>query len=276
MSSKDEKLPLHKLKDELMVFEDLAHQNPYDITKKHRHDYVEVILCEKGGGKQWIDFGEIELQDYSCYIVLTKQVHLLKRNETTKGQVVQFTYDSVKDKALAGQIATINNAVLFENNEELYKETVRFVNFIHSLSDAKKQNHKAMLSHQLNSFVCYLLNFVDVSYHNNKGIHIDFLMLLEKHFKEWHTVSSYSTKLHIPENKLTILTKEHFGQTPLQLIHDRLLLEAKRMIFCETNSIKEIAYDLGFNYSTNFAQFIKKKTGFSAKQLLEQSRNLNY
>lgn len=275
MSDHLEKLPLHTLKSQIMVFEDIAYQNPYDFHKKHRHDYLEIILCEKGGGKQWVDFGEIDLKDYSCYIVLPKQVHLLKRNDTTKGQVVQFTYESISDNTLAGKLATISEPILFENDQNLYYETERFIGFMKSIAESKQLNYKSILAHQLNSFVCFLLNFSQAKDVASKGIHIEFMSLLEKNFKEWHTVSSYSNKLNIPENKLSLITKEHFGQTPLQLIHDRLLLEAKRMIFCETNSIKEIGYDLGFNYSTNFAQFIKKKTGFTAKQLLENSRNLN-
>lgn len=275
MSYHDEKLPLHKLKDQIMVFEDLAYKNPYDITKKHRHDYVELILCEKGGGKQWVDFGEIDLNDFSCYIVLPKQVHLLKREDQTKGQIVQFTYQAITDDAAAAKLTSISDAVVFENNPQLYHETAQFISFIHSLTLTKRQHHKNMMSQLLNAFVWFITNFSPTKDFATKGIHIEFMNLIEKYYREWHTVSTYSNQLNIQENKLTNITKEHFGQTPLQLIHDRLLLEAKRMIFCETNSIKEIAYDLGFNYSSNFAQFIKKKTGFTAKQLLEQSRSLN-
>ena len=275
MSYHDEKLPLHLLKDQIMVWEDLAYKNPYDITKKHRHDYVEIILCEKGGGKQWIDFGEIDLKDFSFYIILPKQVHLLKRDHQTKGQIVQFTYQAITDEEAAAKLTTISDAVVFENNEELYREIVQFISFIHSHTANKKLHHKNMMQQLLNAFVWFITNFSSTKNFATKGIHIEFMHLIEKYFREWHTVATYSQQLNIQENKLTSITKEHFGQTPLQLIHERLLLEAKRMIFCETNSIKEIAYDLGFNYSSNFAQFIKKKTGYTAKQLLEHSRELN-
>ena len=103
-------------------------------------------------------------------------------------------------------------------------------------------------------------------------LYMQFINMVESNFLKWHTVTSYAMELNVTEYKLAAHTKRFSGFTPLQIIHNRIVLEAKRLIFFKNISIKEIAYELGFNYPNNFAQFIKNKTGFTATQLQEQSR----
>lgn len=61
-------LPIHSLSDESKQINilPLDHTNPYDFKREHRHTYFEIMLIEKGGCNQLIDFKNYEGYDCSC------------------------------------------------------------------------------------------------------------------------------------------------------------------------------------------------------------------
>ena len=94
-----------------------------------------------------------------------------------------------------------------------------------------------------------------------------FLHLIDLRFQVNHGVKYYVDQLPISEKKLGALSKKHLGLSPLQAIHRRVLLEAKRLLVFGEQSHKEIALDLGFDSPASFSAFIKKKTGYTASDL---------
>ncbi len=65
------------------------------------------------------------------------------------------------------------------------------------------------------------------------------------------------------------------GLTPLQVIHKRILLEAKRQLVFEEKQHKEIAYNLGFDSPASFSAFVKKKTGLTASEIQDEVTNIH-
>lgn len=85
--------------------------------------------------------------------------------------------------------------------------------------------------------------------------------LIEEHFREWHKPSQYATALQITGSALARLTGRHLHKTPTELIMERLLLEAKRLLHFTTMSVKEIAFHLGFEDFGYFGRLFKKHSG---------------
>lgn len=86
-------------------------------------------------------------------------------------------------------------------------------------------------------------------------------ILVEQHFKEKHQVSDYAEMLFKSPKTLSNLFKKAGDKTPLTIIKDRLVLEAKRLLFYSDKTAEEIGYDLGFNDAAHFSKFFKKQTG---------------
>jgi len=93
-----------------------------------------------------------------------------------------------------------------------------------------------------------------------------FRQLLEQHYARYQRVSDYATLLHISPLQLNKLCKQYAGQTAQQLIHGKLLSEARRMLTYSTCSIAEIGYELNFSDPANFNRFFKRLTGVSPLQ----------
>ncbi|WP_051568417.1 helix-turn-helix domain-containing protein [Crocinitomix catalasitica] len=97
-----------------------------------------------------------------------------------------------------------------------------------------------------------------------------FNYLVEKHFKEYSKVSDYAKLLNKSPKTLSNTFKKNVGSSPLQIISNRRLLEAKRMLKHQDISIKEIAFNLGFIDLQTFSHFFKKLVGTSPKEFKSQ------
>lgn len=92
--------------------------------------------------------------------------------------------------------------------------------------------------------------------------YIAFKGFVEKNLTDQLIVSDIAVKLGINPNGLYMIVKHYSGLSPKEFIINRLILEARRRLhYTETSSIKELAYDLGFNDPEYFSRLFKKVTG---------------
>lgn len=90
-----------------------------------------------------------------------------------------------------------------------------------------------------------------------------FNFLVEDHFSEHHDVAFYASKLNKTPKTLSILFSLVMGCPPKDFIHDRIMADARNQIKHTEKSIKEIAYDLGYEDIQTFSRFFKSKEGIS-------------
>jgi AraC-like DNA-binding protein len=90
-----------------------------------------------------------------------------------------------------------------------------------------------------------------------------FNVLVEMHFREKHKVKDYADLLFKSPKTLSNLFAQYNNETPLQVINQRILLEAKRLLFSTSKTIEEIAYELGYSDAPHFSKFFKKHVGLS-------------
>jgi len=102
----------------------------------------------------------------------------------------------------------------------------------------------------------------------------EFNYLVEIHFAEHRTVSFYASKLNKSPKTLANLFSTLSDRAPLNIIHDRIMAQAKRLINYTDQSIKEIAYTLGYDDIQTFSRFFKNKEGISPSQYREKYANV--
>jgi len=100
----------------------------------------------------------------------------------------------------------------------------------------------------------------------------EFNFLVELHFREKHTVAEYAALLHKSPKTLSNLFAQHNTNSPLQIIHDRILMEARRLLVYTDFSVKEVGYQLGFDSLQSFSRFFKKGEGYSPLDFREKTK----
>ena len=80
---------------------------------------------------------------------------------------------------------------------------------------------------------------------------------IEDNFKTKHSPSDYAAMLYVSPKTLAKITKTHFNKTLSSLINERIIIEAKRELYVTNKTIKEIAYELGYEDEYYFSRFFK-------------------
>jgi len=89
--------------------------------------------------------------------------------------------------------------------------------------------------------------------------------LVERRFREDPSVVDFARALHVSESRLRSACLASTGQSPIQLIHARILLEAKRQLHYTDNPVNEIGFALGFEDSAYFTRFFTRLAGESPR-----------
>lgn len=97
-----------------------------------------------------------------------------------------------------------------------------------------------------------------------------FNVLVDMHFRTLRKVKDYADLLHKSPKTLSNLFSTYSQQSPQQIIQERLVLEAKRLILFTDKQTQEIAYDLGFEDPAYFSRFFKKQAGLTPSAFREQ------
>jgi len=98
---------------------------------------------------------------------------------------------------------------------------------------------------------------------------IAFKMAVEHDLTEQHDIKSIAQKLALTSGTLYGIVKEFGGVSPKEWIINRLMIEAQRKLRYEQLSVKQLAYELGFNDPAYFTRLFKKNTGKSVSRYLD-------
>jgi AraC-like DNA-binding protein len=106
---------------------------------------------------------------------------------------------------------------------------------------------------------------------------VQFIQLLNKHFKEQSALQFYADQMNLTQDQLSQVCKKGIGWTPKAIMQEKLLREAKRLLLFDSMSVKEISYELGFTEPTNFVKFFQQHTNLSPKSFRVENciRGLN-
>jgi len=90
-----------------------------------------------------------------------------------------------------------------------------------------------------------------------------FRRMVDREFRDRTPVDDYATRLGITATHLRRLCQEHLGQSALDTINGRIVLEAKRYLTFTALEVKEIAALLGFDDHAYFTRFFRREAGMA-------------
>ncbi|MGE8430921.1 MAG: helix-turn-helix domain-containing protein [Sphingobacterium sp.] len=88
-----------------------------------------------------------------------------------------------------------------------------------------------------------------------------FLALVEQHYKMEKRVAFYAEQLCITPNYLGTICRKQYRVSPLEVIYQKIISEAKKLLSRSTYTIKEISFELGFRSFSHFTYFFRRYTG---------------
>lgn len=259
-----------------IAVENINYNNSYKFDELHRHAYFEFLLFHEGfDGKQIIDFVEYEISSKTLYLIMPGQVHLLKRMPHENGILIQFS-KLLLDQCISPLKIDYFFKLLMVTEIKLSDEQYEAIQLLFKRTKDVYESDSLLKSQKLIRILGFIIfEIIEIVFAKTEYIHIDniayqFLNAVDRNVNKIKTVKAYSEILGIPKNKLTKKVNKHLGKSPLQLIHEILLIKIKRLMIVEQLSHKEIAYELNFGSQSSYSRFIKKHTSLSPSLLKEQ------
>ncbi|MEH3023993.1 MAG: helix-turn-helix domain-containing protein [Pseudomonas oryzihabitans] len=134
--------------------------------------------------------------------------------------------------------------------------------------EGRRPGREVMLEALLDSLAIWLLRQQTQAVATNLPRRADqhlgrFLALVEQHYRAHWNLGRYAAALGISGVHLNALCRELTGASALAIVHQRLLLEARRNLSFTQAAVAEIADALGFTDPAYFARFFRRGTGQS-------------
>lgn len=240
----------------------------------HRSEYYKIYFLEEGMGRYQIDFKSVEIEGAGIFCLSPGQVLTVETEAVRTAYQIAFNREFYCVENHGKEIAC--NGVLFNNVHRITalqlspKEAGKFhllvSDMIRELENPGKA-HQELLESYLRMFLIEVLRMYDerrdlsaISRETDAENRLagDFIALVEKYFRSFHAVSDYAERLFISPKSLAKRLKAHGYKTPTEVIRDRIVLEAKRELRYTSKSVKEIAFDLGFDDPAYFTRYFKK------------------
>lgn len=238
----------------------------------HRHSFYQIVGFTKGGGTHNIDFQRFMAEEGQVYHMTLGQVHTWDFTEETEGFIINFSesffasvchnphyladfpmFKSIGNSPVT-QFIEAERANIFSIFAKLLTEFEGDAPFRQDILRAKLMELMVLIARKNMP-----KNIEKNTKHHITTLH-QFERLIELNFIEKRLPKDYAEMLFVTPNHLNALVSATTGKSAGELIRDRVLLEAKRMLVNSDQNINEIAYQLDFEDNAYFSRFFKKYT----------------
>ncbi|WP_218597978.1 helix-turn-helix domain-containing protein [Polaribacter sp. NJDZ03] len=247
----------------------VAFEKACTIDHNEQVNAYSIYWIQEGSGTYNIDFEQYTFDDNVLFFLSPGQVFTVDSEQIKTAYKLTFVRDFYCIQTHDQEVAC--NGILFNNIYETpfvkpcEKDTAKLNFILESLIEEFQQNETA----QYDMLQSYLKQFIISAVRVKKENHVikedvetrlfkDFSLLVEQNFKTMHSVTEYANRLGLSPKSITKHFQKLGAKTPSDFIKNRILLEAKRLLVYTDKTVKEIAFELGFNDPAYFTRFFTK------------------
>ncbi|MFC5409449.1 helix-turn-helix domain-containing protein [Larkinella bovis] len=238
------------------------------IDKPHSHTFYLLMWIIKGSGTHTIDFKTYSIAPYQLYFLTPGQVHSWHLSDDIEGFNLFFEANFFRSRfgnrlfqypffhshqhqpllAVAGSSGLFRDLFRYAWQEYEAPQPNRpevFLSYVHLLLETASRLYTERQTVTDANLFDRIRQYEE---------------LLEQQFLTVREVSDYAEQMHLTPNYLNHICKKVLGKTASQLLHERQVIEAQRLLTHTAQSVKEIGFLLGFEDPSYFVRFFKKHT----------------
>ena len=223
----------------------------------HLHGFYEIIWFQKGSGTHYVDFNQYAIAPGTIIFISPGQIHSFDTKHDQEGYVLKICAE-LFDDFVSLSCVTVQD-----------KDSAALEMLVAAMQEELKKEDSLGHREALHALVKLFVIMVRRSYAEinpsapnphkvSYKAFLNFRKLIEENYCRLHTVKDYASLLNVSSKTLTLYVNECSKYSPLELINNRIILEAKRLLRYSVLSVKEIAFRLGFEDPSYFAKFFKR------------------
>ena len=252
------------------------------INKPHKHNFFATILFTQGTGTHVIDFTSYEVKQNTVFLLSPGQTHNWELSEDVDGIIffhskefyeVHYIHDFLSDYSFFSNMQ--NQAVLYLDTKMQGAVVPLFTKLLDVNSSAIFKKKQLLLSvvtqlyieleSAINASTLAVIKRHDHYYLN----YLKFQRLVEENFLHERSVHQYADWMHMTAKHLNRINRTILNKSTLEIITDRVLLEAKRILIYGKKNISQVAEEMGFLDQAHFSKIFKSKTGMTPSDFLK-------
>ena len=266
---------------EIHSMEWIARNRREQNSAPHRHEFFVLVWVIRATGQHQLDLETMPLQNNTIYGIAPGQIHWLQPDAGAVGYVLSFTeaflgpdHDARElldrlglSRHQSRTIIPLSEEMIPELEELVLRMTTEFENYYLLRGEILRGYLKIfliLLGRQ------YRVEEIAPPPGRSGELVQHFLDLVDQHYASMKKVADYADRLVVTPNHLNEAVRKATGSTASQHIQQRLILEAQRLATYTSQSMKEIAYQLGFDDSAHFSKFFRKMSGESFSDFRKQ------
>jgi AraC-like DNA-binding protein len=254
---------------------------PEQLLQQDFNAFIKIVFLRRGGTAV-IDFKEYKLQQDALFFVNAGQYYRL--DNSCQGTMLYYNRDfycvEIHDKEVACDGILFHNVyeipVIFMT-EEISVEIEGMIGAIKNELEMEDSSMEEMLRIFLKLVIIRSTRIwkkdhqvAGVEAHREVEFSRTFSQLVEWHYTRYHTVAEYADLLNITPKALNKRVTRYTETTPNDIIKNRIILEAKRLLVHTRLSVKEIGYKLGYDDTSYFIRLFSKQASTSPQSFRQQ------
>lgn len=263
-------------------FGDYLQRHSKSLHLPHRHSFYHLVLFTDGAGEHTVDFDRFPVKPFQIYFMIPEQVHSWHFTKEPDGYIINFSdilfrsfllnsnylerfpfFNGVSEdsvcilpEAVHGKVVEIFEEILLQTGmpgkTDLDMVRVLLLQLFLIVEKTCRAGGKKAVPEQKQ----LLLK--------------NFRSLIDQYYRSLKLPKEYADLLYVTPNHLNALCQDLLDKTAGELIRNRVLLEAKRLLTNASMTVAEIGYDLNFSDNSYFTRFFKKYEGVTPEDFRKQ------
>lgn len=250
-------------------------RHPKSLHHPHRHSFFHIVFFTKGCGTHTIDFTQFKVVPFQIYFMVPGQVHSWDFEGAVDGYIINFSDALFRSFLLNPNylerfhfLSGVSDDSVCHLPVQAHAKTIQL--FEELLDEAGTGDQQANHNDMIKVLLMQLFMTVEKNCKNGgkkvipQQKHLllrNFRRLIDQHYLTIKLPKEYADLLYVTPNHLNALCQDLLGKTAGELIRDRIILEAKRLLTNADMTITQIAYELNFQDNSYFNRFFKKYVG---------------
>ena len=261
-------------------------RNHHFTNFPHKHDFYLVILFTKGKGKHEVDFETFKIEKGALFVLKPGQMHYWELSDDVDGFVFFHSKEFFDKGFISLSIKDFHFYNTFQGTPcfKLMENQLKKIHFIMNELVREYENDDFFKWQKIHALI--VLVYIEISRKKTPLGNIknqtyltklrQFEDLIEDNFRSKKFVKEYALKLNITEKHLNRVAKSCIGKTSTQLINERIILEAKRMLIYSKLNVTQIGEKLGYFDNSYFVRLFKKNVGMTPFAFLVKYKKTEY